>query len=557
MNILGVNGWFTRSHDASAALISDNRLIAFIEEERLTRHKHAFEQLPHRAIDFCLREANLTLDDIDFFSIGWDYLKKYKLRNIPIPRQANKLIDLYLPRELFTRKVDPKLRIVDHHRAHATAAFQMSGFDESAVMVLDGQGEYCSISLWLAANNELKQILTLPVHSSLGYFYEAVSVYLGFSPLSSGKTMGLSAYGKEVYPITSVVCHEDGFNFKCMSESNYSMGKLDDQELLLGHWRKEFLSNLNFPPAAGSAVLDKCFSVEEANIALSGQTIVEKCVLHLASILKTKSKTNNLCLAGGTALNCCVNTSLVTSGFFQNVHVSPIINDAGVSLGSALHVAMTESNYKTPFEWSVYSGPSYSNEQASNTLSKYKIDHRQIDQPHKTAASLLAQGKILGWFQGKSEMGPRALGNRSILADARISDMRDRVNRIKIRERWRPFAPSVLEEDAKNYFSESWDSPFMLFTYGIKPKYRQLIPAVCHIDNSSRPQTVSKSHNFQFWLLLQEFKKITSISAVLNTSFNDSSEPIVCSPEDAAKMFLRSNLDALIIGNMLATKTSG
>lgn len=557
MNILGVNGWFTRSHDASAALISDNRLIAFIEEERLTRYKHAFEQLPHRAIDFCLREANLTVNDIDFLSIGWDYLKKYELRNIPIPLRAKKLIDLYLPRELFTRKVDPELRIVDHHRAHAAAAFQMSGFDESAVMVLDGQGEYCSISLWLATNNELNQILTLPVHSSLGYFYEAVSVYLGFSPLSSGKTMGLSAYGKKDYPITSVVCNEDGFNFRCMSKRKFLTGKLDDQELLLGLWRKEFLRNLNYPPATGSAGIDKRFSEEEANIALSGQTIVEKCVLHLASILKTKSKVNNLCLAGGTALNCCVNTSLITSGYFQNVHVSPIVNDAGVSLGSALHVAMTEANYKTPFEWSVYSGPSYSNDQVSNTLSKYKVLHRKIDQPHKTAASMLAQGKILGWFQGKTEMGPRALGNRSILADARKADMRDKVNRIKIRELWRPFAPSVLEEDANKYFSESWNSPFMSFTYGIKPKYRQLIPAVCHIDNSSRPQTVNKSQNLQFWLLIQEFKNITGIAAVLNTSFNDSSEPIVCSPEDAVKMFLRSDLDALIIGNTLATKTSG
>ncbi len=555
MNIIGINGWFARSHDASACLVSDGEIIAFIEEERLTRYRHAFEQLPYRAIEYCLNKAKLSPNDVDIISIGWDYHLKYKMRNIELPPYSKDLLNLYFPRKLFNRKRDPEIEVVDHHLAHASSVYRASGYKNSAILVVDGQGEYCAISIWEGRNYSLEKKLTLPIDVSLGYFFEAINKALGFSYFDSGKTMGLSGYGKNPKIFHEFQLNKNDIQVNLLGKVRMKKSCLDEQEQLIGLWRDKIIKKFKFNEKDFfvDSSLRKIFSSKEKMIALSAQKTLEKVMLHLVKIAHDIVGGDHLCIVGGVALNCNANTAIAKSKIYKHIHIVPITNDSGVSLGAALETQFNRTGIKGA-KLNPFLGPEFSDMDIERALIKYKLSFKKVTNIAKVGANFIANGKIIAWFQGRLEIGPRALGNRSILADPRQKEISDRVNNIKNRELWRPFAPSVMAEYSEEFFEEKLKSPYMLYTFKIKDKYKKIIPAVCHIDGSSRPQTVTSDSNGLFWRLLNEFRKITGIPLVLNTSFNGPGEPIVCSPEDAIKMFLRAKIDILIIGNYVVEK---
>jgi carbamoyltransferase len=564
MKILGINSVY---HESAAALLVDGQLRCFVEEERINRCKRGKRaeldnphHLPEASIRACLDYAGLAADEIDCFAFS--FAESGRLQNIGVDRYlepdswgtaaGEKLFHSSLQKvpEQLARIAGSgaarKLVWCEHHLAHAASAFYCSPFSEALVVVIDGIGEFDSITAYHGHKNSLRKVFSLPYPHSLGFLWEKFCVYLGFSEHDACKLMGLSSYG----------------NPAVMAEKFAAVARLDTAGIFridndVTRFRSNDTSALEsiFGPArkAGEPITGHHW-----NIAASLQDFTEKALLALLAAMQNLVPSTNLCLAGGTALNCVANTVIAREKRFSGIFVQPAANDAGTALGAALQVAhgLNDLPRRLNMDHSLW-GPDFTEADILNAIAKTGFKAVKSDNPAKEAAKQLDCGKIVGWFQGRMETGPRALGNRSLLADPRRRDMREILNRkIKHREDFRPFAPSVLAEQAAEWFDipmPSVSSDFMLFAYPGRPEKIGLIPAVVHVDGTSRIQTVSKATNPRYHAMISEFFRLTGVPMVLNTSFNDS-EPIVMTPSDALHTFSRTGIDVLVLGDYIICK---
>jgi len=559
MYFLGVHGWDSREHDPAACLVRDGEIISMAEEERFNRKKRAFNCLPVNAALFCLAESKITLDDVDYVCVGLDRRKVLKLKKLKKKLSDQDILDKFFPKKYFSYQKPPKLILLNHHLSHAASVFFSSGFKESAILVIDGQGEDCSSSIFYGNGNKIKLLRKFPINYSLGYFYESVNQHIGFQTLESGKTMGLAPYGKPVYKFPNIILSKTGVKIYLPDSRNFDVDCLDDQKPILRAWRQYFnqRSIEKFYPKGRSIKTE--IPQASKNLAASAQQSLENAVSHLAKLALETTGSKNLCISGGVALNCAANSQLLLNKKIQKIFIFPCSNDAGVSAGAALyasrHLIVRKKICSAKLK-SVYLGPNYSSLDIKKVLDEKNIKYKTSKNIYKEIAFLLSKDKVIGWFQDKMEIGPRALGNRSIIASPLKKSMWEKVNLVKGRELWRPLAPSILEEYKKQYFENAKNSPFMLFNFVVKKEKRREIPAVVHIDGSTRPQTVSKKKNLKFWRLINEFRKIAGVPIILNTSFNGPGEPIVCSPSDALNTFFSSGLDVLVMNNLIILKNN-
>lgn len=536
MEVLGLNGVYPRSHDASACLVQEGIIVANVEEERFTRQKKAFDTQPHNAINYCLDKAGVNVNDLEAITFGW--------RGPEI--SAGDILPKHIARQL-TREL-PVISI-EHHEAHAASVFYTSPFEESAVLIVDGQGENESTTIWKGGPAGLEKLASYDVSKSLGYLYAGVSRYCGLGSFGAGKVMGLAPYGEPKY--TDLL--RDVYRSITLSEQTTH----DSQDAYLDQFLEK-LYEKGFPKVEftlGYDPLTLRFREEpklkdvHRDIAASVQELLEQEMLELAKQAKALTGSSYLCLAGGVAMNCVTNSTLQDSGLFKDVFAQPGCEDCGVAMGSAL--AFTKEKVH---DLPIYSGPSFSDEQIGAFLSKVGITSTRHDSIATEAARLIANDTVVGWFQGGVEFGPRALGGRSILANPETGVMNGKVNLIKQREPWRPFGPSVLAERAGDLFENAHESNYMLRSFAVREEWKSRLGAVTHVDGSTRPQTVNRKANERYYDLIQEFGRLTGIPAVLNTSFNNYDEPIVTSPLDAIRTFYSSGLGAIVLGDHLVTK---
>ncbi len=563
MIILGINGWHTQSHDASACIIKNGKILAMAEEERFIRQKHAFDKIPINAIGYCIKEARITPNDINIVAFGWDYKYMYNVRQKKFNYTNNEILDTIFPTKIFSYNKKPKLVIVPHHIAHASSAFFTSGLKRAAILVIDGQGENSSTSIAYGHNRKIKILKSFPVKDSLGYFYEAINKYIGFHCFDSGKTMGLAPYGKPIFNFTNIKLKKNGYTIQLSEKTIKKSHSLDRQQEITKLWFdkiKDIISkpnNIEYKFNTTQNKINYNFKISQnyKNLAASTQTTLEKIVNHLTNISVALTKCNNVCISGGVGLNCTANGKLLHNPLIKNLYIFPAANDAGTSAGAALYAsALYDKNAKFSKLKNAYLGPKFNKNYIKNLLKEKKIKYKILTNPQQEIARLLANNKIIGWFQGRMEIGPRALGNRSILANPKPKNMWKKINKLKEREMWRPLAPSIIQEHINDYLDDAKLSPFMLKSFQVNKNKRLIIPAVVHIDHSTRPQTVSQKTNKKLWGLINEFYKITNIPLILNTSFNDRNEPIVCSPSDAIKTFFSTPLDYLVLENCLIEK---
>src|SRR5947209_5894942 len=575
MYILGINAVY---HDPAACLVKDGRVIAAAEDERFTRIKHGKRpipfstyELPFHAIDYCLREAGITLVDIDHVAYSYDpFLLLGRHRDEatitlplepgahPTPAEWEAAWDpLFLasivnaprhlaggaPHHLRARfrgaRADGPYRwhFVEHHIAHAASAFHASPFDEAAVLTLDGRGEKATTSYSLGSSNQLRWLGQVNFPHSLGLLYEQVTDYLGFLPsCDEYKVMALASFGKPQYLSFFREIVQVGVN-----------GQYTIQPLRLAE---------HFGPARlkGGPLEQRHY-----DMAHSLQLVLEETVLELVHWLHEATGVNHLCMAGGVALNCVMNARVRDRGPFKHIWVQPAAGDAGTALGAALWIDALERHTEGDDERRycmkhAFLGPAYSDEEIEQFLRWSKLPYRRLTAVAEEVADILAQDKIIGWFQHRMEYGPRALGARSILASAISATMQVRLNEIKDREDFRPVAPVVLEEEAPNWFAKAGVSPFMLFVYDILPEKADIIPAVRHVDGTARIQTINRQQHRLYYDLIKAFQARTGVPVLVNTSFNTRGEPIVCTPRDAVECFWTSPLDALVIGSFLLEK---
>ena len=558
MKILGINGWIDRSHDASACLIIDGKIISAVEEERFVRQKKAYDRLPINSVKFCLQENKLTLDDIDYVSFGWNWKKLYELRGKRYTFNSAEIIEKFFPRKYFKYKKIPKLHFIEHHLAHASSTFRCSGFNDSAILVVDGQGESCSTSIWKGKNNEIKKVWEDTIGNSLGYFYTAVTKYVGMKDGDEGKLMGLATYGS---PDEKIIDKLNDFKVKIPREEFRC--NLDEQDFVVNRWLRflegEFgpinAPNTYFKKENGTILKNLDFDSCQKNIAASAQKLLELKMIDLVRFALKKTNCKNICLSGGVALNCIANKEILKNNDIDNLFIQPASNDAGVSMGAALE-SFCRKGGKLNFKLnrSVF-GPEFTNLEIKKELDLMNLSYKKVSNISKECAELIKDGKIIGWFQGRMEWGPRALGNRSIIANPTSMAMANKVNlNVKNRELWRPFAPSLLSEFSKDYLKIESDYDFMVLGSEIYPEMKKRIKGVVHLDGSIRPHVVKKSVNPKYHKLITEFYNLTGIPLVLNTSFNVRGEPIVCTPKEAVKTFFSTGLDCLAMGDYLIKK---
>jgi carbamoyltransferase len=558
MLTLGIN--YSQMHDSSACIVRDGELLFAVAEERLSRVKHD-AGFPQLAIEACLRFGGMEANQLDEVCFGWQKagsvyrhdLKMYALGKRPATYLNVLNSTLYFlsmwhqqsGAKLFARRFGPvkaRIRFVDHHLAHAISAYSFSGFDDSAVVIMDGRGAWEATSIWHGRDGRLEHVLTIPFPNSIGEFYSAFTEYLGFIPNSDEwKVMGLAPYG------------QPGMNLDSFIDPQASPYRVFVNRLNGGSTGRisGITSVLGAPRAAETEIDDR-----HKNIAYAVQDYCERTMISVVWLARAKTKSRNLCLAGGVALNSKANGKILASGMFEEMFVQPAASDDGVALGAALAPYLDDSG-RLPRRVMrhAYFGPEFDDDAIESCLKTYKLRYTRTNDPAATAAELLAHGKILGWFQGRMEFGPRALGNRSILADPRDPETTAKVNNaVKFRESWRPFAPSMQKEAAADFVESATDSPFMILTAQVRAEKRDVIPAVTHVDGSARPQTVEKEINPLYWRLIDEFGKRTGVPVVMNTSFNLRGEPIVNTPTDAVRTFFSSGMDALVIGNFLVEK---
>jgi carbamoyltransferase len=558
MYILGIN--YTL-HDSSACLLKDEEIVFASEEERISRVKHD-SRFPVNSIKMALKIANITMKDVAYAGFSWQYPRVSTLIKEYIPflkgRYKISKFRILAPIIWFIKNRREKggmkmikrefgclpknVRFYNHHYSHAVSACVFSGMDEASVLVVDGRGAFNSTTIWHWKEGKIKLLKSYRVPNSIGFLYARFTQYLGFQPFEDEwKVMGLAPYGKPGVDLSPFIrIEEDGYwvNSAALLGKHYE--DLSEIEKLYGPKREP----------------EEEITQRHKDIAYALQEVTERVMLFLVKQAVSLTGSKNLCLAGGVALNCKANGLILRSGLIENIFVQPASGDDGSALGAAF-ACLGEIKGKLPlFKMEhPYFGMEFGEDEIERILKTYKLPYKKSDNPAKEAAKFLAEGKIVGWFQGKWEFGPRALGNRSILADPRDPSMKDKVNKaVKFREEWRPFAPSVLEEYAEDYFDTCSSSPFMILTFWVKPEKRAVIPAVTHIDGTARVHTVNKNVNPLYWQLIEEFRRLTGVPVVLNTSFNLKGEPIVGSPFDAIRTFYTSGLDVLIMGPFVLEK---
>ena len=591
--ILGISAFY---HDSAAALIKDGRIISAAQEERFTRKKHD-SSYPHNAVEFVLNFSNIKLSDVDHIVFyEKPFLKFERLLETYVAfspqgfKSFVKAMPIWLREKLFQKKMiidylknhddnftnENKILFSEHHLSHASSAFYPSPFEEAIVLTADGVGEWATTTVAIGKKNniEIKKELHFP--HSLGLLYSAFTYYTGFK-VNSGeyKLMGLAPYGQAKYVekiLNNLIDLKDDGTFMLHQKYfNYSTGLT--------------MTNSNFDKLFGQKTRKpetERITQFHMDIAASIQNVTEKIMLMLASSLRKEYGISNLCLAGGVALNCVANGKILKEKIFDNIWVQPAAGDAGGSLGAALaywHIdldrARNEIN-KDNMQGS-YLGNQYSDDEIRNKLDEIGAKYENLIESNVIDRTVddLTKGKAIGWFQGRMEFGPRALGNRSILGDPRSEKMQKNLNlKVKYRESFRPFAPSVLRDEVNEWFEIDADSPYMLFVANVKREKtlemsddqkklfgidllnikRSEIPAVTHVDYSARIQTVSKENNEKYYKLLKRFKEITNCPVLVNTSFNIRGEPIVNSPEVAYKCFMGTELDVLVVGNFYLEK---
>ncbi|MBE9040072.1 carbamoyl transferase [Oscillatoriales cyanobacterium LEGE 11467] len=561
--ILGINSAY---HESSVCLIRNGKIVLAIEEERLNRVKHAKparvdnpDELPVQAIQLCLEKAGITWKEIDRVGYSFDPVKRLKNKEYSEPvipgdwgsADGEKLFYEKLQQvpqqlsQLAREDITAKFEWLDHHLCHAASAYFVSPYQDAAVLVVDGIGEFESTTFYHGKENRLEKLNTIDYPNSLGFLWEKFAQFLGFSEYDACKVMGLASYGNFKYydnEFRQILTIEPGSFQLDPRILQFRVNDFSQLEKLFGPRREP-----------GSKLEER-----HMDIAATLQKVTEEVLLELANDLYDRTGSENLCLAGGVALNCVANRILQEKTPYKHIYIQPAANDAGTAIGAAYEIWHQILGQPRSYVMDrPYLGPEYSDVEIQAVLDEHNLDYHRCDNIEEVAAKLVADGHIVGWFQDRMEMGPRALGSRTLLADPRNPNMRDILNiKVKHREHFRPFAPSVLADKAQEWFrigDKQMPSDFMLFAYEVLESKRDLIPAVIHIDGTSRVQTVRSTSHAKYYRLIEEFDKLTGVPIVLNTSFNDS-EPIVCSPEDAVETFGKTKIDYLAIGNFLVSK---
>lgn len=567
MYILGL----TTLGDSAATLIHDGEIVAAAEEERFSRRKH-HSGFPYNAMQYCLDEAGIKIADVAHVGLYW---KPWVLRH----KAMQALKSAVISRDMFKARVDrgvaqvgesylgmlrhPSLirkhfgpgnfrfHFLEHHQCHAASAFFVSGLARAAIMTWDGTGEDTTTLFSQGDDTRIKVLKRIKLPHSLGQFYSAVTNYVGFDMFSGDewKLMGLAAYGKPEY--------YDFFAQKVLTiNGNHDFHlniRVLDHHLAKHYQFGEEISRVLGPPRRPDDELTE----RHWNIAASAQKVLEDTALHLLRGLHERTGEENLCMAGGVAFNSVMNGRIMTESPFKNYFVQPAAGDAGCSLGAALlvHHQLLKQPRKFKMEHAYY-GPGFSSEECAAALTEAGLQFETLPDREMLprVAQMLVDGAIIGWFQGRMEFGPRALGNRSFIADPRRGDMRELLNqKVKLREWFRPLAPSMKEEVSTEIFGRPHQDPFMVTVLPVAAEQQERFPAVVHVDGTARPQTVSRKTNPRYWQLITEFEKLTGCPMVLNTSFNIQ-EPIVCRPQDAIKTFQSASFDALVLEDHLVLR---
>ena len=595
INILGISAFY---HDSAAALVCDGNIIAAAQEERFTRIKHDPEY-PEKAINFVLDQGQISFDKVDYVVfyekpiLTFNRLIETYIANAPFGfKSFSKAMPLWLNEKLFQKKIiidhikkkcplfdETKLLFCDHHLSHAASAFYPSPFEESLILTLDGVGEWTTTAVSMGNGNKIETLEEIYYPHSLGLLYSAFTYYLGFK-VNSGeyKVMGLAPYGKPIFKDLIFkylidVKHDGSFRLN-QKYFNYSVGLTMTNDNFSNLFKNE--------PRTSEGKINQF----HMDVASSIQKVIEEIVIKITRNIKKKYNCNNLCLAGGVALNCVANGKIIQDGKFKNVWIQPAAGDAGGALGAALSIWHSHLSNKREVKLNQgldkmqgsFLGPSYNNTDIEKVLLKYEANYELLSTEDMInfTAQILSEKKAVGWFQGRMEFGPRALGARSILADPRDDNMQKNLNlKIKFRESFRPFAPAILDHKVEEWFDIKSDSPYMLLVAQVKKNKilnynenykknlsgfdllnlkRSVVPAITHVDYSARVQTVSELTNKKFYDLISKFYKITNCPMLVNTSFNIRGEPIVNTPEDALKCFLGTGLDYLIIENYILDK---
>lgn len=586
MNILGISAFY---HDSAACLVQDGKIISAAQEERFTRKKHDFS-FPINSIEFCLSNSGLSSSDIDFVAFyDKPFLKFERILETYLsyaPFGLNSFIKaapLWIKQKLWTKELikddlgyNGKILFTEHHESHASAAFFPSPFQEAAFITMDGVGEWATTSFGIGKDNNINILSEIHFPHSLGLLYSAFTYYTGFK-VNSGeyKVMGLAPYGEPKYKdliLTELMdLKEDGSFRMNMEYFDYCIG--------LTMTNRKFDKLFGSPPRKPETALTQ----REMDLASSVQEVTEEVMMRMTRHVHKVTGQKNLCLAGGVALNCVGNGRILREGPFENIWIQPAAGDAGNALGTALFVwyqyldNSRKADGKKDFQQGSYLGPEFDKESLANYLKCENIPYTELkdDELPEKIADLIASENVIGWFEGRMEFGPRALGARSIIGDARSSKMQEIMNlKIKFRESFRPFAPSVIKEKVSDYFELDSESPYMLLVAPVKKDIRRemtdneqklfgmeklhvvrsSLPAITHVDYSARVQTVDKDTNPLYHKMISSLGKKHGCYAIINTSFNVRGEPIVCSPEDAYRCFMRTNMDYLIMGNFLLAK---
>ena len=567
MYILGL----TTLGDSAATLIKDGRIVAAAEEERFSRKKH-HSGFPYKAIQFCLDQAGIELKDVEHVGHYW---KPWILRH----KAMQALKAAFVSRDMFKARADRgiaqvgdsylgmfrhpnrlrehfgpsdfKFHYLEHHQTHAASAFFVSPFESAAILTWDGTGEDTTTLFSKGSGNKIEVLKRIKLPHSLGQFYSAVTNYIGFDMFAGDewKVMGLAAYGKPK--------HYDFFREKVL-KTNGGSGFKFDIKVLDHHLAKHYkFSDAIIKELGPSREFGGELTEHHWDIASSAQKALEDTAIHLVKQIKEMTGEENLCLAGGVAFNSVMNGRIFHETPFKNFYVQPAAGDAGCSLGAALMVWHQKLGNPRDFVMNhAYWGPGFSNEECRTALDTAGLEYETLDDEVllPKLAKMISEGAIIGWFNGRMELGPRALGARSFLADPRRSDMREILNhKVKLREWFRPLAPSMQEEHGREVFGVEHHDPFMITVIRVAEEYKSKIPAVVHVDGTARPQMVSRETNPRYWNLINEFKKLTGIPMLLNTSFNVQ-EPIVCTPHDAINTFQSANFDALVLENNLVER---
>jgi carbamoyltransferase len=558
MLTLGIN--YSQMHDSSACIVRDGELLFAVAEERLSRLKHD-AGFPHRAIGACLEFAKVKPDGLDEVCFGWQPpgqlyrhdLKCFATGKSPIT-SSNVINSTRYGLSMWHQgggtkrfvhhfgETKARMRFVDHHLAHAISAYAYSGFDEAAVVVMDGRGAWEASSIWHGCKGRLENVLTISFPDSVGLFYSEFTEYLGFHRNSDEwKVMGLAPYGKPGVDLRPFI-ELEAVPYRVHTKRLINSGTTPFSEII------RLLGPARIPE---SDIDDR-----HRDISYAVQDACEIAMMNVVKLAIERTKSRNVCLAGGVALNSKANGKIHASGLVDKFFVQPAASDDGVALGAALKPYL-DGGGRLPMKpmRHAYLGPEFDDDTIESALRIYKLKYTRLGDGAATAAELLTKGMILGWFQGRMEFGPRALGSRSILADPRDPEMNTKVNNaVKFREWWRPFAPSFKKEAAGDYLESATDSPFMVLTAQVRREKRSVIPAVTHVDGSARPQTVEKEINPLYWRLIDAFGKRTGVPVLMNTSFNLRGEAIVHTPTDAIRTFFSSGMDSLVVGNFLVEK---